>query len=183
MKKIPSLFLRDFENNPRFITLVVNSDAAWVLNNEGTPTRKYDGTCCAIIDGVFLKRYEVRRGAKSPYGFIPADEVDQKSGKQQGWVEIGNGNEDKWHREAYEKLEDKSDGTFELLGPKVQGNPERMETHILKRHSEADVLNGVPLTFDGIKDFLKDLDFEGIVWHHNKDGRMAKIKKKDFRYD
>lgn len=181
MKKIPTLFNRDFEHNPRFVTKTLNPDASWVVNGEGIATRKYDGTCCAIINGVFLKRRELRRGENEPFDFILAD-YDQKTGKKQGWVEVGNGNDDKYHREAYEKLENKSDGTFELLGKKVQGNPEGIANgHILLRHSEAETYPDCPRDFDGLKAFLKDKNIEGIVWHH-QDGRMAKIKKRDFNY-
>ena len=179
MKKIPTLFNRDFENDPRYVTKYINPVAQWVIDGEGVATRKYDGTCCAIIDGVFYKRYEVKRGGSEPWGFVLADE-DKTTGKKQGWVEVGNGNENKYHREAYEKLEDKSDGTFELVGPKVQGNPENYQNHTLVRHSEAETLDA-PRTYAEIKDYLKDKDIEGIVWHH-EDGRMVKIKKRDFNY-
>lgn len=36
-----------------------------------------------------------------------------------------------------------------------------------------------PRTFEELKVFLKGRDIEGIVWHH-RDGRMAKIKARDF---
>ena len=49
---------------------------------------------------------------------------------------------------------------------------------MLIRHG-AEVLTGIMLNYDGIKDYLRDLDLEGIVWHH-PDGRMVKIKRKDF---
>lgn len=40
--------------------------------------------------------------------------------------------------------------------------------------------NDVPIEFEALKTWLTDKDIEGIVWHH-PDGRMVKIKKKDFR--
>ena len=43
----------------------------------------------------------------------------------------------------------------------------------------AGVLDGIVLTFDGIRDYLRAHDMEGVVWHH-PDGRMAKIKARDF---
>lgn len=181
MKKIPTIFNRDFVNNPKYVTKEENPEAQWVYSGEGTTTRKYDGTCCAIIDGIFYKRFEVKKGKPVPDGFVPATEVDSNTGKQQGWIEVGNGNEDVWHREAYQALTDKSDGTFELVGPKVQGNPDGFNTHTLVRHSDAEVYENVPRTYDGIKEFLKDKNIEGLVFHH-PDGRMAKIKRRDFSY-
>lgn len=41
------------------------------------------------------------------------------------------------------------------------------------------VLEGVPRTFESLRDYLVGLDIEGIVFQH-PDGRMAKIKNRDF---
>jgi len=38
-----------------------------------------------------------------------------------------------------------------------------------------------PRTFNELKEWFKDQDIEGIVWHH-PDGRMIKLKKRDFGY-
>lgn len=179
MKKVPTLFNRDFANNPRYVTQEVNPEAQWVIDGDGVATRKYDGACCAIIKGLFVKRRELKSGESEPYGFILADH-DLKTGKKQGWVEVGNGNEDKYFRDGYEKLEDKSDGTFELIGKKVQGNPENIDGHMLLRHSEAEAYQDFPRNFDGIREKLLSMNIEGIVWHH-EDGRMVKIKKRDFK--
>ena len=70
------------------------------------------------------------------------------------------------------------DGTYELCGPKVQGNPERYDHHLLVRHG-SEVLADAPRTFLALGHYLADNDIEGIVWHH-PDGRMVKIKGKDF---
>ena len=76
-------------------------------------------------------------------------------------------------------MQDKSDGTYELCGPKVQGNPEQLETHTLIKHGCETLL--VPdLSFEGIKSFLENHDIEGIVFHHKSDDRMCKIRKSDF---
>jgi hypothetical protein len=65
------------------------------------------------------------------------------------------------------------------VGPKVQGNPEKFAQHELVRHDFAEGVGNLDRSFDGIKDFLSETDWEGIVFHH-PDGRMAKIKSKDF---
>ena len=70
------------------------------------------------------------------------------------------------------------DGTYELCGPKVQGNPERKQVHMLIRHG-CEVLEDAPRDWSGLREYLSNMDIEGIVWHH-KDGRMVKIKGKDF---
>ena len=63
--------------------------------------------------------------------------------------------------------------------PKVQGNVERLERHVLQAHGAAERYDDVPRTFDGLREWLHDRDIEGLVFHH-PDGRMAKIKLRDF---
>jgi hypothetical protein len=48
---------------------------------------------------------------------------------------------------------------------------------MLVRHGK-EVLSDAPRTFDALRAYLQR-DIEGIVWHH-EDGRMVKIKGKDF---
>lgn len=199
MKKIISLFQRNYDGD-RLVRNEVVPGAEWVLAGEGVATRKYDGTCCMVRNGKLYKRHEVRvknppgTGAVQtqtgaswvyltnlPAGFEPATEVNPVTLKQQGWVPVGDGPEDQWHREAWEYLAfvELVDGTYELVGPKVQNNPDGFKMHTLVFHDLAEDLDDCPRDFDGIKSYLAERDIEGIVWHH-QDGRMAKIKKKDF---
>jgi hypothetical protein len=175
MKKIISLFKRDYEGNHQVYDEVVPG-AEWVLAGEGTATQKHDGTCCLIKEGALFKRYTLKKGKTAPEYFCAATEVDERTGKQEGWV-LCNRNDpsDKYHFEAFK---DQADGTYELCGPKIQGNPEDLDRHILLPHGVI-TLAGVPNTFEGIREYLTGKDYEGIVWHH-PDGRMVKIKKKDF---
>lgn len=56
MKKIPTLFERVFDNHHKVgINNKVHPGMEWVLGGEGTATEKIDGSCCAVIDGVFYK--------------------------------------------------------------------------------------------------------------------------------
>lgn len=178
MKKIQSLFQRNYEGDRQVRDELVPG-SEWVANGEGQATRKYDGTCCRIKDGKLFKRYEVKKGKNPPEGFEPANEVDPNTGKQQGWIEVGYGNENKWHLEAFQNLQYKTDGTYELMGPKIQGNLEGFEEHVLVSHAEATILEDCPRTFEELKKYLADGNIEGIVWHH-PDGRMVKIKGRDF---
>ena len=54
MKKIPTLFEREFENH-RIVRILPNISPAlaWVMAGEGVATIKWDGACCAVINGVF----------------------------------------------------------------------------------------------------------------------------------
>lgn len=178
MKKIISLFQRNYDGD-RLVRNEVTPGAEWVINGEGTATQKLDGTCCLVRGGNLFKRYEVKRGGNPPVDFEPACGVDPVTGKQQGWRPVGDGPEDQWHREAWDKIRAAA-GTFELIGPMIQGNPERMDEHQLERHGEI-VLTDAPRSFDALKIYLKLRNIEGIVWHH-PDGRMVKIKTKDFGF-
>lgn len=178
MKKIISLFQRNYDGD-RLVRNEAVPGAEWVLAGEGVATRKFDGTCCLIRDGQLYKRFEVKPGAKPPENFEPANEVDENTGKQQGWLPVGDGPEDRWHREAFDALGDSVvDGTYELCGPKIQGNPELCEKHLLTPHGE-EVLHDCPREFDALRAYLASRGVEGVVWHH-PDGRMVKIKAKDF---
>lgn len=177
MKKIPTIFVR----NPEKMSLVlnlINTGCEWVFNGEGKATRKYDGTCCLVAGGILFKRRELKKGKSAPEGFILAD-TDPNTGKTVGWVEVDGAQENRWHIEAHKKQWPLVNGTYELLGPKIQGNPEKYSEHYLLAHKDAQVYNNVPRKYNELKAFLEGLDVEGLVFHH-EDGRMAKIKKRDF---
>lgn len=184
MKKIPTLFKRDFTAPKHPIIPEYNEGTEWVLAGEGVATRKYDGMCCMVRDHKLYKRCEVKEGKTPPPDFELVA-TDPETGKSYGWVQVGWGSEDKYFREAIQNVgadPDKvqiPDGTYELLGPKVQGNPEHWEGHVLQAHNDAERLDLVPTDFKGLEQYMYALDIEGIVWHH-PDGRMVKIKKKDF---
>ncbi len=109
-----------------------------------------------VREGKLYKRYEVKPGAKPPENFDPASEVDENTGKQQGWVPVGDGPEDRWHRDAIEYSPDLPDGTYELVGPKIQGNAERFDRHVLLRHGMSGFLeDDVPRTFNGLKEWFE----------------------------
>jgi hypothetical protein len=176
MKKIPTIFKRN-PDNMREILPEGHEDCDWVFSGEGIATRKYDGTCCRIKDGKLWKRREIKKGKPTPDDFELAD-YDDVTGKTVGWVPATDEKADKWHIEAFNN--DKyADGTYELCGPKIQGNPEGFERHLLICHADAEQYVDAPRSFDGIRNFLFSMDVEGLVFHH-PDGRMAKIKKRDY---
>lgn len=180
MKKIPTLFQRNHETDHR-VRDEVTPGCEWVLAGEGTATRKWDGICCLVKGGKLFKRQEVKPLKQAPDGFLPVSMPDYKtSDKIIGWVPVGDGPEDKWHLEAFAIQNPMQEGTYELIGPKINGNPENSGIHTLVPHG----LNIIPepvvdRSFRVIREFLVECNIEGIVWHH-PDGRMAKIKGKDF---
>ena len=178
MKKIPTIFKRDPENRSSVIN-EPHPACGWVFAGEGVATKKYDGTCVKIVNGCYFKRREIKPGNKPPADFIE-EQADEVTGKRVGWVRINpKAKEDQWYMEALNTCYPLPNGTYELVGPKIQGNPEGFAYHVLIKHSDAWVFKDVPRTYEGLAAFMSDKDIEGIVFHH-PDGRMAKIKKRDF---
>jgi hypothetical protein len=73
-------------------------------------------------------------------------------------------------------------GTYELCGPKINGNPERLAVHTLFRHDGAEPLAVGERTYAALRArclALWEAGVEGIVFRH-PDGRSAKIKGRDF---
>lgn len=178
MKKIPTIFERDWEGDRSRVVNTPNPECGWVFSGEGVATQKVDGTCCMIEGGRLWKRRELKKGAAEPEGF-KLEDVDEKTGKRVGWVTVADSPEDKYHQEALDGLADIRDGTYELVGPKIQGNPEHFGFHVLLPHDSLTVYQNPPRDFDGLRSWLSGRDIEGLVFHH-PDGRMAKIKLRDF---
>lgn len=178
MKKIPTLFKRDFDGDPSRVLPEINPEAQWVIDGEGIATVKLDGTGCLVRDGKLFKRYDQKKGRTAPVGWEPCQpEPDPNTGHWPGWLAVGDRPDDKYHLEAWARGT-YDDGTYELVGPKINGNPEHMPAHFLVPHG-VHALPVAPRDYETLKAYLADKDIEGIVWHH-PDGRMAKIKRRDF---
>lgn len=82
MKKIPTLFKRKFDENGKLVGVLpeVKEGFEWVLEGEGLATVKFDGSCCAIINGEFYKRYDCKKGANPPEGAIACCDPDPITG-------------------------------------------------------------------------------------------------------
>lgn len=187
MKKIPTVFLRDWDNDPKHVTREPHPDCTWVLAGEGRATLKWDGTCVMydLAQGWSARR-EVKPGKTPPPNF-EAISTDEETGKTIGWEPIEQSPFRAFFDEAFGRLLRANrvfPGTYELIGPKINGNPQDWPHHELIRHGEADILRTrdlatAPRDYDGLRDWLTSRPYEGIVWHH-EDGRRAKLKAKDF---
>lgn len=98
--------------------------------------------------------------------------------------------EDKWHAAAWDEwlraldgltygTVEPRDGTYELVGPHFNGNPEGIAADRFVRHG-LDIAE-VDRSFDGIRDYLAVHAIEGIVFAH-PDGRMCKIRRNDYGF-
>lgn len=181
MQKIPTIFLRD-ENNRKYVTEEVNPVCQWVIDGEGVATRKYDGTCVMFDGASWWARRSVNKGKTKPSGFVDVS-FDSVTGKTIGWEPIANSPFFNMFVDANSEWFSTPNGTYELCGPKINGNPENYVRHVLIQHENAQHVY-VPenITWYTIRDEMIKLcisGVEGIVWHH-PDGRMAKIKVRDF---
>ena len=182
MKKIPTLFIRKFHGKGKVTILnEVMPGCEWVLQGEGIATRKWDGSCCAVIDGKFWKRYDAKKGKPIPENAILCQpKEDAITGHLPCWIPVNNKSEDKWFRVALENaggLESLVDGTYEAVGPHFNSNHENYGIDTLIKHGKGFI--NVERTFEGIKAFLERSPLEGIVFHR-LNGEMCKIKRSDF---
>ncbi|MFF4388543.1 hypothetical protein ACFY0G_17450 [Streptomyces sp. NPDC001552] len=189
MQKIPTLFVRDFTAAPREgaplpVLPEVTPGCEWVVAGEGIATRKWDGTCVMLDEyGAWWARREVKRGKPIPDQFAPIS-TDPQTGKTVGWEPVAQTGWAKYHAEAVHNSSPDRPGTYELLGPRINGNTDDYPGHVLMPHGWApfSVRNdyaSAPRDYTGLDAWLRARPYEGIVWHHD-DGRMAKIKKLDF---
>lgn len=181
MRKIPTLFKRDLKTG--HVTDDLNPDCAWVLLGNGIATAKFDGMACMVDPaGHLWVRREIKPGRIHPEGFVLV-EVDLVTQKQFGWIPAKRDNpEHKYFWEAY-GIGGQEPGTYELCGPKVQGNPHNFDKHHLIKHGDLVIVGatGIPLNFTMLQIILQNLEYEGLVWRHVDDQtRMAKLKRRDF---
>lgn len=195
MKKIPTLFERVYKNHKVVDCLPnVTEGMEWVLDGKGIATVKWDGSCCAIINGELYKRYDAKNGKPVPDGAIKCqEEADPITGHLPCWAKCDRNNPaDKWFWNAYDvascagkanegiRVHKLEDGTYEAIGIHFQGNPYKLGDDQLIRHGKAII--EVERTFKEIKEYLaKHDDIEGIVFWLDGEPR-CKIKRSDFGF-
>lgn len=186
MNKISTVFRRDPDDRSQLLP-EVTPGCEWVLAGEGFPTRKFDGTCVMYDGGEWWARREVKPGKSWPDRY-QALSTDETTGKTVGWEPLEQSAFAKWHADALTHFPAGTPfpvGTYELCGPKINGNPEGFAFHTLRLHAAADVftVDTDELSYEGLRAVVVRLlelnGIEGIVWHH-PDGRMAKLKARDF---
>ena len=185
MKKIPTLFKRVFtEDHKKTITREVTPGCDCVLRGECTATVKWDGACCAIINGEIWKRYDAKIGKDGkrkspPEGAIPCQpEPDPITGHWPHWVKCVRGKpEDRYFLDAltrykgrrvvlklrynYASFEDEFRDsakivTFEAVGPHWQSNPYNLEHDDLERHGDLKIYHEL------LEDENSEITFESL---------------------
>ncbi len=186
MKKIPTLFVREFEDH-RVVNITdeitPGCEEAFL---RGIATVKIDGACCAIIDGELYRRYDAKHGKKPPEGAIPCCDPDPVTGHWPHWVKVDPDNPgDKWFVVAAKNYAQEfgcevlPDGTYEAVGEHFNGNPYGLDFDFVLSHG-CNVVE-VERTFEGIRAYLGERNTEGLVFW--LDGEpVCKIKRKDFGF-
>lgn len=167
MQKIPTMYPRDEAKKGHPVMPGVKLECAWVEAGEGVATRKFDGTNVKIEGGKLFKRQKPKTGDYDEAAYVEAKRDDPS---------------DKYIFEGFDCHPEKKDGIYEAVGPKIQGNPEAIPSHMIVPvapfHKSLELIV-TDRTFDGLKNYLERNRIEGIVFHH-PDGRFAKIKRRDF---
>ncbi len=182
VQKIPTMFVRD-ESKPGYpVTDEWKADCLWVRQGEGIATVKLDGTNVKVEHGNLFKRQKPNERDYDDAAYVPCDRANPA---------------DRWAWEAFDAMSTIAvglasqttppDGIYEVVGPKIQGNPQHHVAHTLVRvvpPSPRVLLPNEPgddleRTFTGLRRYLEAHPIEGLVFHH-PDGRLAKIKRRDF---
>jgi len=201
MKKMTTLFEKTEDQRQCIDKLRPGNE--WVLTNSKA-YRKWDGTACAVIEGILYRRYDAKIGKDGkrkvpPPNSIACQEPDEITGHQPYWTPVTKGKDGQRMLDAFLRLDhstrfttnsegipiyesNKLDQTYEFCGPKVKSNPENLSEHSLIPHR----VSGVPLDihkkvdFEYLKKVLAEKDIEGIVFWEIGGDRKCKIRKTDF---
>lgn len=186
MHKIPTIFERNWEGDKTVADkLAVDFDFS-----QAVATEKLDGmNVRATIRSGSVVRLEKRRnpdkaqkakGIVDPW-YVDADEQDP-------------GDKHLFNALRNTALDGLPDGEWsgEAIGRNIQGNPLNLENDRIVFFSlkQAPIFEDVPTSYAELKEWLpkqrskygNECGIEGIVWH-GKDGKMCKIKVRDFVKD
>lgn len=195
MEKIPTLFdRRNGRITPELSKFVMEPTASWVA------TEKIDGANVRVtVRNGTLVRIEARRnpsrkqkeaGIVEPW-YRDVEPLESNTSDRWLWVAAGNVN--------YQGIPD-GEWSAEAVGPKIQGNPLKLEEHTLYffslipwKDSLSATINipavygRIPFDFEELRDWLflqqsdvnPEVGIEGVVWWLFDDP-VAKIKVKDY---
>ena len=188
MRKIPTIYKR-VEN---YVIDELVPGVEWVFGENVIPRYKWDGIAIYFDGNSWFARRSVKANTFFPIDFVPV-ETDHITSKVFGWLPIQQFSLYKSFLEAIEHEPFENDlynrkysytpGTYELIGPKINCNPENMSLHRLVSHTHSpilDNLNQIEYSFVNFKKVLQHIPCKGVVWY-GPNGELAKLKGKDFR--
>jgi hypothetical protein len=197
MKKIQTILPKDLNN----MGLVTSGTLMAGINHFKI---KIDGTACMIKDGHPYCRFDAKlfkrkKGkiitftkeeviSKLPIGAIACQEPDEKSGHWPHWVPVSIDNpSQKFIYEGFTNLSSVIDGTYECIGPKIQGNPHGEDKHYWIPHFDSKLIYQVNSlnpdnAFELFKELFKEFKYEGLVAYNELNEPIGKIRCSDFGY-
>lgn len=186
MKKMPTLFkIKYKDKNHKIITTLKQVD--WIDEPKVVATIKFDGTAVALFGNKVFKRLDLKPGRTLPpnltaYECSPADPI---TGHHPYWIECDPSDpSNKYVFEGFSNTADlkQQDWTYELCGPKVNGNPENLSKHILIPHGIPMLCAPKPNLIDIFECLVSRPSQEGIVFWRNSglNSDKCKIRRKDF---
>lgn len=153
MRKIPTLLKRNPEKMSEVLPELNPDVDLRDVDLIGTP--KWDGTCVMFDGEKWWARREVKPDKEAPADFVPV-QLDENTGKTQGWVPVAYTPDFKWinaaiqdykaytdkkQREAYPDLKNHvpkiQAGTYEAVGIHFQGDPHDLGIDTLVPHGWA----------------------------------------------
>jgi len=194
MRKMTTLYKQEFtslsDNKGRIfsgLSQETNKENDWVFTDPTTVAyRKLDGASAAIINGKIYSRYMSRQRkntpAQIPKDGIPAQpHIDEATQTHPYWVPAEPKGQGKHHYNAFINQPGLSDGTYELIGPTVNGNPEEYDVNTLVSHTDPSLLIPLPntLTRESLKSLVLSQPYEGVVFRNSNDD-MCKLRRVDF---
>ncbi len=159
MKKIPTIFLRDYRFICTPVTGDINPDCAWVFENHGIATRKIDGINIKIEDGKAYQRVKPDEPnyIKAFYGPVLDEFALAAIASRSFW----------------------EDGIYEAYGEGIRGNKEKIKGQTMVNLFDPILtIPEAPRNYRGLMGLFATTNIEGIVFHFNDN--MAKIKTTDF---
>jgi hypothetical protein len=187
MRRVDPLFLLE----GGLATPEVSPEAAWVAAGLGRASMLWDGVPYLLWDGALFRMVDLKKGARQPEGWVRDGE--SPTGLRRGWAYADQ--EDPNHvalaeavrrkieqHRAHPNLGDPTNGTYELVGPEIKGNPHGFDGHYLLQHGALAILRA-PRDYEGLGAFLADFDGKGIAWSRvDEDGatHLVKVTRADF---
>ena len=139
----------------------------------------------------WMARREVKQGHEFPNGF-EIEQFDPTTKKTFGWEPVEQSPFYDIFLEAEDYLEKRYFGTYELCGPRINRNPENYKKHTLVHHRCTEQISNVQVldihemsvedAYEALKATFEYMPIEGVVWYGMTHG-MAKLKRKDFKYE
>lgn len=111
------MFVRDESQPGHPVTDQIKPECQWVFDGDGFATVKLDGTNVKVENGQLYKRQKPKDREYDEASYAPCDRANPA---------------DRWAWEAFDAGHD-GDGIYELVGPKIQGNPQEHVSHTLIR--------------------------------------------------